>query len=220
MMVVMALASCGGAAKTHGNGATPTAMPIAPAPVAQNPATTPPAEPAKPAPAEPEKVAIAEDPDAGGQVTDPDDGGEATGSSSGMGGLGTRGSGAGGGGGIGAGYGGMRSREQTVPTVRWGTPTVKGALDPMIVKRIFRGHQNELRFCYEAQLQKNPNLQGLVVLKIVIDAGGKVTTATSSGVSKEIEACVTNRVRTWEFPKPQKGIVIVSQPITFAVPGR
>ena len=226
----MVLSACGGASKTHSSAAAPAAMPIAPQPVAQSPATSPPATPDQPKPTEPEKVAIAEDPDAGGEIADdPDAGGEATGSSSGMGGLGTRGSGAGGGGigtgagmGTGQGYGagapGLRSREPAQPSLRWGMPTVKGELDKDIVRRVFRRHQNELRYCYEMQLTRNPKLQGLLVVKLVIDADGKVTSASSSGVHKDVEACVTNRAKTWLFPKPAKGIVTVSHPITFVLP--
>ncbi len=225
LVVAMVLSACGGAAKPHSNAASATAMPIQPAPVAQSPTTSPPPEPTTPEPAKSDQVAIAEDPDAGGEIAeDPDAGGEVTEGK--MGGIGMRGSGAGGGGmgtgtGAGAGYGGLgaRNREPVAPSIRWGNPTVKGALDPTIVKRIFRRNQNQLRYCYEQQLVKKPKLSGLVVMKLTIDAEGKVSAASAAGVNKELEGCVSTRARTWMFPKPQEGTVYVTQPITFVPAG-
>ena len=239
-VMVVALAACGGAAKTRSNAAGPAAVPIAPQPVAESPVTTPPAEPAQPEAAKREQVAIAEDPDAGGEIAeDPDAGGEATG------GLGVRGSGAGGGGvgtgggigtvgrlgggsGTGQGYGagapsggigtGYPGRRQSAPTIQWGMPTVKGQLDRDIVRRVFRRHGNELRYCYEKQLQVNPSLRGLLVIKLVIDAEGKVTAASASGVHEDVEACAATRARTWVFPKPKSGVVSVTHPVTFSSP--
>lgn len=239
VVVVTVLAACGGAAKPHSNAAAPAAAPILPAPVAQSPTTSPPPAPDQPKPAEPDKVAIAEDPDAGGEVTDPDDGGEVAegrmgGKGNGMrgsgaggagvgttGGIGTGGYGAGAGGGTGQGYGGLgaRNREPAGPSLRWGLPTVKGGLDPAIIRRVLRRNQNQLRYCYEQQLAKKPTLSGLLVLKVTIDADGKVATASSAGVNKELEACVTTRAKTWLFPKPQDGTVSVTQPITFVPAG-
>lgn len=235
VVMAMGLSACGGAAKSRSNAVAPAAVPIAPAPVAQDPTTSPPPTPDQPKPAEPEKVAIAEDPDAGGEIAeDPDAGGEVTEGKMGkkdgaVGGIGMRGSGAGGGGigtgggmgtgsGAGLGYGGMRSPQPPQPSLRWGNPTVKGALDPTIIKRVFRRNQNQLRYCWEVQLQKNPKLQGLIVLKLVIDADGKVSSASASGVHKEIEACAATRAKTWMFPKPQQGTVSVTQPVTFVLP--
>ncbi|MBL9020237.1 MAG: energy transducer TonB [Myxococcales bacterium] len=244
-VVVMALAACGGTSKSHSNAAAPAAVPIAPAPVGQSPATTPPVEPAQPEPAKPEQVAIAEDPDAGGEIADPDAGGEAEGT---MGGLGVRGTGAGGGGtgsgtigigtagrlgaggGTGQGYGagagkpggvvgtGSPGRRPPPPPMQWGMPTVKGELDRDIVRRVFRRHSNELRYCYEKQLALAPKLRGLLVIKLVIDAEGKVTSASASGVHKEVEACAAARARTWLFPKPKSGVVSVTHPVTFSPP--
>jgi hypothetical protein len=251
-VLVAVLTGCGGASKTHSNAAAPAAAPIAPARIAESPATTPTAEPAQPEPTKPEQVAIAEDPDAGGEVAeDPDAGGEvsgglgvgggpAGGGGAGGGGVGTRGGigtvgtvgrgsgtsdgfGGGGGrggagaptGGIGTGYPGRR---QITPTLQWGMPTVNGELDRDVVRRVVRRHGNELRYCYEQELALNPRLRGLLVIKLVIDAEGKVTSASASGVGRALEACVATRARSWLFPKPKKGVVSVAHPVTFSPP--
>jgi hypothetical protein len=105
-----------------------------------------------------------------------------------------------------------------MPTMQWGMPTVKGELDANIVRRVLRRNANQLRYCYEKQLQVNPTLRGLLVIKLVIDAEGKVTSASASGLHKDVEACAATRARTWLFPKPKSGVVSATQPVTFSTP--
>ena len=79
---------------------------------------------------------------------------------------------------------------------------------------------NELRYCYESALQRNPTVHGRVSASFVIDATGAVTTATATGLGDATaESCVANAMRRWAFPAPDGGgVVRVTYPINLAPP--
>ena len=101
-----------------------------------------------------------------------------------------------------------------------GKPVVKGSLDKEIIRRVVRQHRNEIRYCYEKQLQKKPDLAGKVVVKFVVSATGKVQSAVVAETTlkdEAVEGCVTKRVRRWTFPEPKGGgIVVVKYPFLFS----
>jgi Ca-activated chloride channel family protein len=122
-------------------------------------------------------------------------------------GLGTTGLiGRGGGGGTGYGQGsgvGFGGRGAKVPQVRQGKATVTGSLDRDIIRRIVRAHINEVRDCYEQALAKDPNVAGRMVLKITVNAAGKVGTAeiTEDQLGHEAGKCIIEAAEKWTFPK-------------------
>ena len=134
----------------------------------------------------------------------------------GIGGLGTKGSGGGRGG-----YGevdlGGRGKEETqfVP----GRTLVVGGLSRDVINRIIQRHYNEVKYCYEKELSKKPDLYGKVTVLFVIDGTGKVGDALvqqSTLSSEPVEACMMNHVRRWTFPAPQGGgTVQVTYPYVF-----
>ena len=226
-LVLVILAACAGGQPAPAR-PVPTALPAdappprAPAPVAAD----------VPAKDQAEVVAIG---DTGGAGADPCDGGEIGGDAGlgGTGGLGIRGTGQGGGGigvgtvgtigsGIGSGYGSGagRPRGAAAALVKLGVPTVAGKLDKNVIRRVVRQHLDELRYCYERALAREPAIAGTLTATFVIDATGNVTTVAATGVHAEVDACVAHRVRGWRFPKPSGGSVVsVSFPIAFAPPG-
>ena len=167
--------------------------------------------------------------------------GTRTGASYGVGGLGLSGSGGGGGGGVadaggvgrlgtrgnGVGYGrganGLGERASVAPRVRGGAPAVSGMLSADLVQRVFRRHTREIRSCYEKQLRKVPTLAGKVVLKLIIDALGKVISATISETTlkdSEVETCMAARAAKWVFPAHKGGgQAVITYPFVFK-PGR
>ena len=169
--------------------------------------------------------------------------GAAPGDAQGFGGLGLRGAGAGGGGvgdtigigGIGTkgrgggtgGYGtgtGMLGGKKTVDIgITSSDATVVGSLDKELIRQVIRRNINQVRYCYETQLQRNPKLNGKVSVKFVISAAGTVASsqvASSTVDNAELEACVAGRVRAWEFPKPKGGgVVVVTYPFVFKQSG-
>jgi hypothetical protein len=146
----------------------------------------------------------------------------------GVGGLGMVGTGAGGAGtgehtiGLGnlgtMGKGGSGSSRASGPDVVPGQMTVRGSLDKEIVRRIVRRHINEVKYCYAQQLQRQPRLRGRVVVQFTISRDGMVLASvlqSSTLASPAAEACITNAVRRWEFPKPiNGGLAIVSYPFS------
>lgn len=96
---------------------------------------------------------------------------------------------------------------------------VFGSLDPELIRRVVREHADQVRYCYERELNRSPGLQGKVNIKWTIDAAGKVTRAAiaeSSLANAAVEGCLTGRVLTWRFPAPRGGgTVVVNYPFVF-----
>lgn len=158
----------------------------------------------------------------------------------GTGGLGLRGGGPGGGGvGVGtlgtgkigtrgrgsgeAGYGGaeggLGAKTDRDVTMTQGTPVVLGSLDPEIIRRIVREHSGQIKYCYEKELIRTPGIYGKIVMKWVINGDGKVTAsqvAETQMKNANVEQCLATKIRTWVFPKPKGGgIVVVNYPFVF-----
>ena len=131
--------------------------------------------------------------------------GDSGGGTIGLGNLGTIGKG---GGGYAAG------RAVGAPDVRLGAATVRGALDREIIRRIIRRHTNALKYCYEQELAKHPDLGGRVVVQFTIAANGSVIASvmqSSTVGNPRVESCIVQAVKRWEFPQPNGGgLVIVS----------
>ncbi len=129
--------------------------------------------------------------------------------------------GKGGGGGTGSGYGrgagaGFGGRGTRVPTVRQAKAEVQGALDKDIIRRIVRAHINEVRYCYNQALARDPNAKGRVAVQFTIGGTGKVPSAVvqeSTMKDAGVGNCIAQAVRRWTFPKPEGGgSVIVTYP--------
>jgi hypothetical protein len=98
-------------------------------------------------------------------------------------------------------------------------PDVAGTLDPEIIRRIVRDHAGAVRYCYERELVRSPSLYGKIVMKWVINAEGKVVSAQASDSQMKnanVESCLSTRIRTWQFPAPRGGgVVVVNYPFIF-----
>jgi hypothetical protein len=131
------------------------------------------------------------------------------------GGMGTIGLGSGSGvaKGSGSGFGG---RGKKLPQVRQTKAEVKGSLDKDIIRRIVRAHLNEVRYCYNQGLVRDPALSGKVSIQFTISGSGSVSVATvaSSTLSDEnVASCIAKAVKRWTFPKPEGGgAVVVTYP--------
>lgn len=129
----------------------------------------------------------------------------------------------GGGGGSGSGYGrgagGLRGRRASVPTIRTGTAAVQGSLSKEVIRRYIRRHINQIRYCYEQQLARRPDLAGRVSVRFVITPSGAVSSSSVAGSTlgePTAEACVARAVQRIAFPQPEGGgVVIVTYPFMF-----
>jgi hypothetical protein len=158
----------------------------------------------------------------------------------GSGSLGTLGRGGGGGGGAGYGRGvgmlvGGGSRcgnDGCIPSViagrgesRCGGSAARGCLDKETIRRVVRRHLNEVRYCYQKELQLYPDgLDGRVTVRFEIQPDGKVSSshvvATTLNVGA-IESCLEAAPRRWLFPSAATGgVTVVSYPFYFRTAGR
>lgn len=99
-------------------------------------------------------------------------------------------------------------------------PSITGGLDAEIIRRVIRERRREVQACYEAELQRTPDLAGRVVFNFVITPDGSVASATvreSSLNNDAVESCIANRMRRWRFPEPRGGgLVRVDYPFQFS----
>jgi TonB family protein len=143
----------------------------------------------------------------------------------GLGNLGTIGHGAGGGSGsgYGRGAGGFSGREARVPQIRSGAADVRGSLSREVIRRVIQRHINEVRFCYEQELNQRPDLEGRVTVSFIISPAGAVQSATvanSTMGNSRVESCISGAVRRWSFPAPEGGgIVVVNYPFMLSAAG-
>jgi hypothetical protein len=164
-------------------------------------------------------------------------GGAGQGDAYGVGGLGSRGNGGGGGGtalgigglgtgGTGKGKGGFgvnlggRGKDDTefIP----GKTTIVGGLSREVINRVIQRHYNEVKYCYEKELTKDPGLYGKVEALFVINSNGSVGDAMvqQTTMSNEtVESCIINHVKRWIFPAAQ-GTTQVSYPYVFKASGQ
>jgi TonB family protein len=165
--------------------------------------------------------------------------GAGLGDAQGVGGLGSRGNGSGGGGtalGIGGlgtkgdghgtgGHGGidLGGKGKATTKIIPGKTTVVGGLDKDVIAKIIRQHQNEIKYCYESELNKNPSLAGKVAVAFTIDPAGAVSDASVSETTLNngtAENCMLSRIRRWKFPEPKGGgVVAVTYPWLFSPAG-
>jgi hypothetical protein len=102
---------------------------------------------------------------------------------------------------------------------RYGNPQANGHLPAEVIQRIVRQNDGRYRFCYENGLKANPNLQGRVTVRFLIDRAGAVAVASDAGSDIPDEAvrrCVVSSFTALSFPAPDSGVVTVVYPIVFS----
>ena len=65
-------------------------------------------------------------------------------------------------------------REEKVEVVEPGVPDYRGGLSKEIIRRTVRKHLAEVKYCYEKELTRNPELGGKIIMSFVIDPTGVV----------------------------------------------
>lgn len=87
------------------------------------------------------------------------------------------------------------------------------------IKKVINQNRNQIRFCYEFELQKNPRLTGKIRMKWVIDATGRVVKSKvmqDTIQTKRVGKCLRKKIMRWKFPAPTGGgIVEVNYPFVF-----
>jgi hypothetical protein len=91
-----------------------------------------------------------------------------------------------------------------------------GTLPPLVIRQVVRASYGVFRGCYERGLVTNPNLEGRVTVRFVIQVDGSVGDVTNGGSdlpNDEVVQCVLQGFVGLRFPAPRGGIVTVQYPI-------
>src|SRR5262249_14448324 len=102
---------------------------------------------------------------------------------------------------------------------RIGVPTTSGRLPPEVIQRVVRQNFGRFKASYEGGLRGNPNLQGRVAVRFVINHEGAVSNVANGGSDLPdagVVSCVTRAFYGLSFPQPENGIVTVTYPIVFS----
>jgi hypothetical protein len=99
-----------------------------------------------------------------------------------------------------------------------------GTVDRSAVHAVIRGQAAQIRTCYEGALGKLHDFRGRVIARFVIDASGKVPTASvQSGElqqAPELGCCLVKRIAQWSFPAPVAGdYVVIEYPFVVSISG-
>ncbi len=117
------------------------------------------------------------------------------------------------GGGIGEGISGPgrlgQKGEHSVNIISENVQVLSG-LPKDVINEVVARHKSEIRACYDAALQRNPSVKGKIVVAFSISPQGVVQTASvkeSTVGDSMLGNCITSRVKSWIFPKPEAPVV-------------
>ncbi len=87
------------------------------------------------------------------------------------------------------------------------------------VGRVIHAHMNEIRYCYDSAILRDPDIEGKMNADFSIGPQGVVSTARSGSSSvsdRRLQDCILARLKQWKFPKPKGGVTVaVSYPFMF-----
>jgi hypothetical protein len=103
--------------------------------------------------------------------------------------------------------------------VKFDKPSVSKNYDPEWVRRVIRKNRDQIKWCYQKELQRNPDLVGKLVLSFKIAPDGSLR---SPNIVKNdlgtaaVGECLTQKSIRWIFQKPPDGgVVKVTYPFFF-----
>ncbi len=101
-----------------------------------------------------------------------------------------------------------------------GEPIVMGAIDTDAIAREIAKHRDEIKYCYEKEINADrPDISGRVAIKFVIAALGNVTSAGVASTTLKnpnTESCVVDVIKRIQFPQVRGGgIAEVTYPFLF-----
>lgn len=135
----------------------------------------------------------------------------------GIAGVNTRGRGSGN---QGYGLGGLGDKKSASVSAGGAGESFSGTIDREAIRRVILQNINQFKSCYERALNRDPSLNGKIVLRWEINERGRVGeagVASSTMGSPEVEQCTVRVLRTLAFPEAPKGQVAdVQYPFVFA----
>ena len=86
------------------------------------------------------------------------------------------------------------------------------------ISSVIRSHSNDIRICYERDLQEDPTLEGRITVNWIIGLDGRVieqTAVENTMGSGAVESCILEEISRMRFDVPKGGMVNVTYPFTF-----
>ena len=97
--------------------------------------------------------------------------------------------------------------------------SLPGKLDRYIVAKVIQRKLSGIRYCYQKELNKYPDLHGKIIIKFTIGDAGYVTRSRAVNTTMHnvaVEKCIARVIKNSKFPKPWGGgVVVVSYPFVF-----
>ncbi|MBN96033.1 MAG: hypothetical protein CL928_18485 [Deltaproteobacteria bacterium] len=99
------------------------------------------------------------------------------------------------------------------------TGLTRGTIPGGAIKNLIRRSMYDFRPCYERERSKNPDLEGRVVLRVLVGSYGAVTATelySSTLDNQRMEQCLLQRMTKVRFPSPTDGdFALLKIPLTF-----
>ena len=94
----------------------------------------------------------------------------------------------------------------------------EGQLDRDEIQKVINENIGQIQRCYERELIHAPGLSGKVQVEWTVATSGSVRmvrqTFTSMN-STAVSNCIMGAIRSWAFPRPRGGEVVVNYPFIF-----
>lgn len=79
-----------------------------------------------------------------------------------------------------------------------------------VIRAVVQQHRAQIRRCYEAALDAQPELRGTLTLRFTLDPNGKVTSAEVNPTrttlqDPRVQQCALAALRTIQFPASSRG---------------
>ena len=97
-------------------------------------------------------------------------------------------------------------------------PPTHGRIEPREVQRVLSTRTEDLRQCYQRELQRDATLRGEVTVRVRVEDDGTVSETRSGGdpVMLRVGRCIEDVMRAMRFPRPTGGAATVAAPFVFA----
>jgi hypothetical protein len=97
--------------------------------------------------------------------------------------------------------------KKPVSRVRHSTRVLTNSNDTAQVSHVVDAHIAEIRACYDASLDRQPDLSGRVTIRFIVANGGvSRPEITKSTINKAVSNCIAKAIPLWEFPKLQSQV--------------
>ncbi|MFH1530288.1 MAG: AgmX/PglI C-terminal domain-containing protein [Pseudomonadota bacterium] len=113
----------------------------------------------------------------------------------------------------------VSTEKQIKVSVRGGriSGVVGGKIDRAAVEKYLRQRTVAVQRCYYDVVRRNPNAGGRLVLEMTIATNGRadVKVVSDSVGDSGVASCVTQKIKSWRFPKPEEKSVRLKVPFVF-----